>query len=201
MQFGNNTMKTIVAFHIGRGGRFNNGGHKTFMPYISHLSQCFNDKCIIISEDEDGNELPGEEWELIDGGSNVILRGCDAISNEVGILDWDTIYDTDIVKYLEDCDEDEMNILYQHYLDDGYFSSEEVRDAAVASQGLRRIDNIKFYRTNAKIFTTDGCVSFFWDGEEDVTEDEAREWMEEQHIDPISIDRWANSFESHFFNN
>lgn len=194
-------MKTIVAFNIGRGGRFHNGGYKTYMPYISHLSQCFNDKCIIISEDEEGNELPDEEWELIDGGSNVILRGCDAISNEVGILDWDTIYDTDIVKYLEDCDEEEMDILYQHYLEDGYFRCEEVMDAAVASQGLRRITSIKFYRTNAEIFTTDGCVSFFWDGEEDVTEDEAREWMEEQRIDPLSIEKHADSFVSHFYIN
>ena len=192
-------MKTIVAFHIGRGGRFNNPGHKSFMPEVRTLRDCFGNS-IIHNVDEDGNELPDEEWALIDDGSNIILQGREDIMSETGILEWDTIYDTDIVKYLEDCDDEELSLIYDEYLT-GNFMSDELKDAAVESQGLRRITSIKFYRTNADVFTTDGCVSFFWDGEEDVTEEEAAEWMEEQRIDPLSIDRWASSFESHFYNN
>lgn len=192
--------RTIVAFHIGRGGRFHNPGHKTFMPHITHLSQCYNDKCIIISEDDNGNELPGEQWELIDGGSNVILRGCDAISNEVGILEWDTIYDTDIVKYLDECDDDELELIYKTYLDDVEYLSDELKDAAVKSQFQKRIINVKFYKSNAEVQTNDGTIHYEWDGYEDVTEDDAAEWMEEHCIDPLSIKKWADSFETHFYN-
>ena len=168
------------------------------MPYVKSLSECFGDS-VVLGTDEEGNELPSEEWVLIDGGSNIILQGRDAIESETGILEWDTIYDTDIVKYLEDCDDEEMGILYKAYLDEEYMS-DEIKDAAVESQGLRRIYGMKFYKTNAELSTSEGVVSFFWDGSEDVTEDDAREWMEEQRIDPLSIERWADEFESHFYN-
>lgn len=75
------------------------------MPYIKRLKECFIKNCLILSEDEDGKVLPDEEWELIDGGSNVILKGRENIESETGILDWDSQYDTDIVKYVSECDE------------------------------------------------------------------------------------------------
>lgn len=109
----------IVAFHIGRGGRFHNSGYKSVMPHIKKLNDCFSENSIVISEDEDGKALPDEEWELIDGGSNVILKGRDKIENETGILDWDGEYDTDIVKYISECDENELRLLIQTYEKDG----------------------------------------------------------------------------------
>lgn len=109
----------IVAFHIGRGGRFHNSGHKSVMPNIKKLNDCFSENSIVISEDEDGKALSDEEWKLIDGGSNVILKGRDKIENETGILDWDGEYDTDIVKYISECDENELRLLIQTYEKDG----------------------------------------------------------------------------------
>ena len=86
-----------VRFHIGRGGRFNNAGHKTYVGTVNELSDCFGD-FIVISEDENGKTLPDSEWKLVDSGRNVILSGRDEIESETGIRDWDGEYDTDIVR-------------------------------------------------------------------------------------------------------
>ena len=108
----------IVAFHIGRGGRFHNPGHKTFNPHIQKLSDCFSESCIVLSEDKDGNALPDDQWQLIDGGSNVILEGRANIESTTGVLDWDGQYDTDIVQYLSDCDENEIQLILEAYDND-----------------------------------------------------------------------------------
>ena len=100
-----------VRFHIGRGGRFHNAGHKTYVGTVNDLSDCFGDS-FIISEDENGKTLPDSEWQLMDGGGNVILSGRDEIESETGILDWDGEYDTDIVCYLTDCDERECQLIF-----------------------------------------------------------------------------------------
>ena len=100
-----------VRFHIGRGGRFHNAGHKTYVGTVNELSDCFGDS-IVISEDENGKTLPDSEWKLVDSGSNVILSGRDEIESETGILDWDGEYDTDIVCYLTDCDERECQLIF-----------------------------------------------------------------------------------------
>ena len=63
-----------VCFHIGRGGHFHNAGYKTFNPNVTRLQECF-DEAMIIDQDEDGNELPADQWQLVDGGGNVILTG------------------------------------------------------------------------------------------------------------------------------
>ena len=94
-----------VCFHIGRGGQFNNAGHKTYVGTVNDLSDCFGDS-IVFSEDENGKPLPDSEWRLVDGGGNVILTGRDEIESETGILDWDGEYDTDIVRNLSECDDD-----------------------------------------------------------------------------------------------
>lgn len=112
-------MKTIVAFHIGRGGHYQNHGHKTFMPYVHKLQDCIDySKHTIISEDEDGNKLPDDKWLLVDGGDNVILEGREEIECKTGILDWDGEYDTDIVKYIEDCNQDEIKLLVEAFAND-----------------------------------------------------------------------------------
>ena len=100
-----------VRFHIGRGGRFHNAGHKTYVGTVNDLSDCFGDS-FLISEDENGKTLPDSEWRLEDGGGNVILSGRDEIESETGILDWDGEYDTDIVCYLTDCDERECQLIF-----------------------------------------------------------------------------------------
>ena len=195
-----NASQYIVAFNIGRGGRFHNPGYNTFGPYISKLSDCFSENCFIHSSDEEGNPLPDHQWKLIDGGGNVILEGRDKIESETGILDWDGEYDTDIVQYLSECSDSEIDIIYQAYLDDVYMD-DELKDYVCTQKGMHRIFKVKFYQTNAEIHCQDCTISYFWDGEHDVTEEEIAEWMAEQDIDPLSINNHADSFESHFYHN
>ena len=105
----------IVAFHVGRGGRFHNQGHKSFMPHVNRLSDCFTNDSFIMEKNSEGDTLPDEEWLLCDNGGNVILKGRDNIESETGILDWDGEYDTDIIKYVSECDENELRLLLQAY--------------------------------------------------------------------------------------
>lgn len=189
----------IVAFHIGRGGRFYNPGYKTFMPHIKTLSDLYvYNNCVISMEDGEGNALPSEEWLLIDNGGNVILEGQDEIESETGVLDWDGAYDTDIVKYLSECSDDELDIIYQAYLNDEYMDY-ELKDYICESKGLHRIHIVKFYKSNAEIHCNDGTITYMWDGEDNLTEEEITEWLELEKIDPKSIKMYADAFVSHFY--
>lgn len=188
----------IVAFHIGRGGRFHNPGHKSFMPHIKQLSDCFSESCIIFQEDEEGNPLPDEQWQLIDGGGNVILEGRANIESTTGVLDWDGEYDTDIVQYLSECDDNEVDMIYQAYLDDEYME-DELKDYVCTQKGLHRIHRIEFFDTHAHVECQDGMIQYDWDGRHDVTEDEAAEWMEAHDIDPLSIKEHADEFEDNYY--
>lgn len=68
----------------------------------------------VIDTDEDGNPLPDDEWTLIDDSSErVLLQGKDDIMSRTGRIDYDGQYDTDIFKYVEDCDEEEIELLRQ----------------------------------------------------------------------------------------
>ena len=196
-----------VAFHIGRGGRFGNPGHKSFNPNVTLLQECFSQDSVIINEDEKGNAIPDEQWVLIDGAGDVIIKGRDAIESETGILEWDTIYDTDIVKYIEDCTNEEIELIYKSYVnEDTIFSphEDEIYAYVLQRKGLHKIENVVFYKTNAKIVTADwdevGVPDFFWDGNEDVDEEGIRDWMEQHDIDHVSIEKYADSFVEHFYN-
>lgn len=107
----------IVCFHVGRGGYLNKPRQKTYNPYVKTIQDIYNsiDNCFINFEDEDGNELPDDEWTLTDQGGNIILEGRKEIESPVGILEWDTIYDTDIAKYLEDCTKEEIELIMKAY--------------------------------------------------------------------------------------
>lgn len=188
----------IVAFHIGRGGKYHNPGNRTFNPYIERLSDCFNERCIIYEQDEYGNPLPDEQWQLIDGGGNVILEGRDKIESDTGILDWDGEYNTDIVKYLSECSDCEIDIIYQTYLDDKYMDS-DLKDYICTKKGLHRIHRIEFKDDSAILKCQSGILRYNWYGNHDITEEEIKEWMAEQNIDPISIENNAWKFESHFY--
>ena len=107
--------KTItVCFHVGRGGYHHNPGYKTYNPYV-HSIQDLSVYGFLHCEDEDGNPLPDDEWTLTDQAGNIILEGRKEIESPVGVLEWDGIYDTDIVRYLEDCTKEEMELVMEAY--------------------------------------------------------------------------------------
>ena len=178
-----------VRFHIGRGGHFNNAGHKTYVGTVNGLSDCFGES-IVISEDENGHPLPDSEWQLVDGGGNVILTGRDEIESETGILDWDGKYDTDIVRHLSECDDDE----YQLILDTaerGEYVEKVVLAYACSALDKLMATNIKVYPSNMEVFTQENCVHLERDNFSVYTEneeDEVRELLADKGFISESID-------------
>lgn len=187
-----------VRFHIGRGGHFNNAGHKTYVGTVNGLSDCFGDSSIIW-EDENGKPLPDSEWQLIDGGGNVILSGRDEIESETGILDWDGEYDTDIVRKLSECDDDE----YQMILDTeerGAYVEKNVLAYVCSELGKLMATNIKVYPSNMEVFTQDDCVHLERDIFSSYTkdeEDDVRIILEEKGFISESIDEIIVNMEIH----
>lgn len=97
---------TPMYFHIGKGGHFNKPGHKTFEGIYSFdevLSR--NNNTFEVHRDKRG--LFCKPF-LIDGSGNKIS---DNISGAYGVVEYDGIYDTDIVKPFYDCDDNEIAIV------------------------------------------------------------------------------------------
>ena len=165
-----------VRFHIGRGGRFHNAGHKTYVGTVNDLSDCFGES-FIISEDENGKTLPDSEWRLVDGGGNVILSGRDEIESETGVLDWDGEYDTDIVRHLSECDDDEYQLILDA-AERGEYVEKAVLAYACSALDKLMATNIKVYPSNMEVFTQDGCITLQRDDFSVYTEDEEDEVRE-----------------------
>lgn len=106
--------EALVAFHIGRGGRFHNPGHVTYNPYVKSFSELVSKKdwYFINFEDEDGNPLADEDWTLTDCDGNVYLEGREEIEGDTGRVAWDTDYDTDYVCRIKNCNEEELEMIY-----------------------------------------------------------------------------------------
>lgn len=182
--------KTItVCFHVGRGGYHHNPGYKSFNPYV-HSIQDFFGYGFVNCEDEDGNLLPDEEWTLTDQGGNIILEGREEIESPVGILYWDGIYDTDIVKYIEDCTDDEIEILYNELFNYKYMDY-DVADYVCSKKGMKRvvdqIGNISFSKSTMKVIYQDGIATYERDTFKGMDEYEAREFLKEERFIPDSI--------------
>ena len=179
-----------VRFHIGRGGHFNNAGHKTYEGTVNELSDCFGDS-IVISEDENGKTLPDSEWQLVDSGSNVILSGRDEIESETGILDWDGEYDTDIVRHLSECDDDEYQLILDA-AERGAYVEKDVLAYACSALDKLMATSIKVYPSNMEVFTQDGCITLQRDDFSvytDDEEDEVRELLADKGFISESIDK------------
>lgn len=178
-----------VRFHIGRGGHFNNAGHKTYVGTVNGLSDCFGESSVI-DVDDNGDKLPDNKWQLVDGGGNVILTGRDKIESETGILDWDGEYDTDIVRKLSECDDDE----YQMILDTdehGAYVEKDVLAYVCSVLGKLMATNIKVYPSNMEVFTQEDCVHLERDNFSVYTkdeEDDVRELLADKGFISESID-------------
>ena len=164
-----------VRFHIGRGGRFHNAGHKTYVGTVNGLSDCFGESTMLISEDENGKPLPDSEWQLVDGG--VILSGRDEIESETGILDWDGEYDTDIVRHLSECDDYEYQLILDA-AERGEYVEKTVLAYVCSALDKLMATNIKVYPSNMEVFTQEGCIALQRDDFSVYTEDEEDEVRE-----------------------
>ena len=95
----------FVVFHIGRGGRFNNGGFKKFyneQPFYQ-LVDSLRDKLFI------QNRINGKFCKpFIHDGNGRSLTNDDWQNGLTGQLDFDGDYDSFIVKHISDCNEIEL---------------------------------------------------------------------------------------------
>lgn len=106
------TAETIVAFHIGRGGRFNNGGHLNFLgegKISDYTEDCFAPVKIDENSDSDLPELvddnsPEAEWTDC-SGNGIGLTNAEYQSG-IGRIDMDGEYDTTYTMRLGDIEED-----------------------------------------------------------------------------------------------
>ena len=114
--------KIYVHFHIGRGGRFHNPGHRTFEDeknFAQVVEDYYNDyygagyAYLHNMTDDDSEYLPDEEWTVTDGQGNVLLKGRDEIEANTGCLDIDGDYDKHVVYDVDDLDEDEVRIILE----------------------------------------------------------------------------------------
>ena len=133
--------KTIVAFHIGRGGQFYNAGHKTFVG--THDINHFTDDLFLRHENAynvfdkingrpnlEGLYYDATDWNNVESIERLKAFGLDlgkkvwfdAVGNEVelteeetnsgvGCINIDNDYDTTYTKYLEDCSEEEIDLI------------------------------------------------------------------------------------------
>lgn len=198
----NNIEKIYVSFHIGRGGHFHNPGYLTFQgeeDFQDLIRRCSDQGMITNDEDEEGNALPDEGWELVDNGGNVILQGRDKIEAKTGCLEWDGIYDTDYVTTTDDLSEKEIDAIWKAYCKEEHMS-DELKDAICTLKGCARVHSIKRYPSNMDVFTQEGCHSLTGLNEQvgESTREEWKEDLEEQGFCPLSVDKILDELESYY---
>lgn len=104
----------FVCFHIGRGGRYGNPGHKEYLPYVRDFQNLLNresENLYDVTEDENGNVLPDDQWRTLDDAGETVIEGREAMEAKTGKLDYDGKSDTYIVKNINNCDEDELQLI------------------------------------------------------------------------------------------
>lgn len=141
-KFANTTEETFITFHIGRGGRFNNQGHKTYVDQDMTIDSYLTDDNFSQFENqrEIANKIGNREnlialfEKAIDGNNDAFERiekitqikfgkeiytdcngnpvGLDVENDGTGMIDEDGDYDTTIVQKLEDCNEDELLLIH-----------------------------------------------------------------------------------------
>lgn len=114
-----NSKKTIVKFHIGRGGRFNNPGHKTFLG------------CEGIGESPEFEDLfynKKEDFYYMSTGELYDSLTSEDVDSGIGIININHDYDTIYTKYIDNCDEFELAAIAE---EDPYNLIELIKEANV----------------------------------------------------------------------
>ena len=150
-------MSKLAYFHTGRGGRFYNAGHRTFVKIVSDISEIIPGTASFIPankieglEDFLFDSWVNEDWE--DEGlkelqnslrmtdmefrerklDNMGGKSIDLEMNEdgTGYINWDNDYDFDVVCNLSDCDEDDLILILKSNPWDLYQVLEEIKKIA-----------------------------------------------------------------------
>jgi hypothetical protein len=115
-----NIGQKIVGFHTGRGGRFYNAGHITFIGECKIGDFSFFEKL--------GFKL-GEKQYFDCGGKAVGLTEKE-VETGVGVIDNDGEYDTTVCLKLEDCSENQLKMIVEWRESNGGYLNEDILNYA-----------------------------------------------------------------------
>lgn len=107
----NSDNRIVVAFHVGRGGRFHNPGHKEYKGEINFVQLCNSQIQYLNEVTRDSNGRFCRPY-LVDAGGNTAVTP-DDYGKEVGVINYDYDYDTWVCKYIEDCSDSELMMIYE----------------------------------------------------------------------------------------
>lgn len=113
----------IVAFQIGRGGRFNQSGHSSYIGEkdLQDLISMNSDRLFVSNRDDNGRFVKSR---LLDESQNIIVENEDLLHSLVGTLNFDNDYDTFKACYVDDCSEEELDLISKS----NSFKSQELKD-------------------------------------------------------------------------
>lgn len=191
--------KALVCFHIGRGGHFHNPGHKSYNPWVKSFGDLVNQDWLFLNnEDEEGNPLDDDDWTLTDCSGNVMLEGRDEIEAETGTLSKDGEYDTDIVQRLEDCDQDEIELVYKegthHTLMDA-----DLLAYCCWRMDWKMIDKVDYDgKTSCTVNFTDGTSGTITFTKDQDIHDTIDDFFTENDIDDKSREKWFDDIEAQY---
>ena len=155
--------QTIVGFHTGRGGRFYNAGHVSFIGECK-ISDFTNDLFLLYEnqldiynaikgrenleekyyECDENNDFSffeklgfkvGEKQYFRNGEYPVGLTEAESDSG-IGVIDIDGEYDTTVCLMLEDCSDEELQLIVDSENLPGYFCSDDIIEFAKESLGI-----------------------------------------------------------------
>ena len=146
-------------------------------------------------------EIPEDEWNYHDCGGKILVEGREAMESNTGTLEWDGLYDTDIVTTTEDLSDAELECLWEAYTKDTAFMSDELQDEICTLKDKKRVHKIFLGPSSLIIYTQDEAVELNFDGMiGEFTRDEWKEELEEQDFCPLSIEKILDELESCYTN-
>lgn len=150
----------FVCFHIGRGGRYGNPGHKEYLPYVRDFQDLLSresENLYDVTEDENGNVLPDDQWHIENWASETVVEGRVAMEAKTGKLDYDGKSDTYIVKNIFDCDEDELQLIVDDFERvNPPMDPTEAQRYAMQELGLKSISRIEATAEDMDIYYEEG---------------------------------------------
>lgn len=150
----------FVCFHVGRGGRFGNPGHKEYLPYVRDFQDLLSresENLYDVTEDENGNVLPDDQWHIENWASETVVEGRVAMEAKTGKLDYDGKSDTYIVKNIFDCDEDELQLIVDDFERvNPPMDPTEAQRYAMQELGLKSISRIEATAEDMDIYYEEG---------------------------------------------
>lgn len=150
----------FVCFHIGRGGRYGNPGHKEYLPYVRDFQDLLSresENLYDVTEDENGNVLPDDQWRIENWASETVVEGREAMEAKTGKLDYDGRSDTYIVKNINDCDEDELQLIVDDFEQvTPPMDPTEAQRYAMQELGLKSISRIEATAEEMDIYYEEG---------------------------------------------